>query len=207
MSERNSCELPEGGPQSLVQLSSQRQRHPNDSEQNVYLPLTTFLDQPISHEFNNATNEVRGTEARPTTSNTTRRERRQFTPDFPEEPPPAYNDLFPDGFQQLNESQEITSTEAATISSYPVTLNVGNERKNDRVISDAVEIETHEDEGVLNQSQGQLQTSQLDPELISDTNPALYISSSSHAEENPITSRIDDILSRRQNQVTTQEQT
>ena len=191
----------------MVQLSSQRQRHPNDSEQNVYLPLTTFLDQPISHEFNNATNEVRGTEARPTTSNTTRRERRQFTPDFPEEPPPAYNDLFPDGFQQLNESQEITSTEAATISSYPVTLNVGNERKNDRVISDAVEIETHEDEGVLNQSQGQLQTSQLDPELISDTNPALYISSSSHAEENPITSRSDDILSRRQNQVTTQEQT
>ena len=193
MSERNSCELPEGVPQSLVQLSSQRQRNPNDSEQNVYLPLTTFLDQPISHEFNNATNEVGDTETLPTTSNTATRERRQFTPDFPEGPPPAYNDLFPDGFQQLNESQEITLTEAATISSYPIgVINVGNIPNNDRAISDNVEIETHEDEGVANQSHGELQTSQLDPELLSD--PALNTSSSSHAVENPVTSRSDDIL-------------
>ena len=93
MSERTSCELPEGGPQSLVQLSSQRQRRPNDSEQNVYLPLTTFLDQPISPPATFAANENSQLDIPATNENSTRQVR-QFTPDFPEEPPPAYNDLF-----------------------------------------------------------------------------------------------------------------
>ena len=89
LSERSSCELPEGGPQSLVQLSSQRQRHANDTEQNVYLPLTTFLDQPMQQE--------------------SRDNSHRLTSDLPEEPPPAYNDLFPEGYAiSLNDSQEIT---------------------------------------------------------------------------------------------------
>ena len=113
MSERTSCELPEGGPQSLVQLSSQRQRRPNDSEQNVYLPLTTFLDQPISPPATFAANENSQLYIPATNENSTRQVR-QFTPDFPEEPPPAYNDLFPDGFQQLNESQELATADTSS---------------------------------------------------------------------------------------------
>ena len=147
MSERTSCELPEGGPQSLVQLSSQRQRRPNDSEQNVYLPLTTFLDQPISAPTNTATNVVSQADIPATNDNSSREPIRQFTPDFPEEPPPAYNDLFPEGFQQLNESQEMVSTEASSNSHrlLPHQVLLPNEGdiqiNNDRVQNDSVHIE------------------------------------------------------------------
>ena len=140
MSERTSCELPEGGPQSLVQLSSQRQRRPNDSEQNVYLPLTTFLDQPISAPANTATNVVSQPDILATNDNSSRQPR-QFTPDFPEEPPPAYNDLFPEGFQQLNESQDIASTEAASNSHRLLSNEGGNQVNNDQIQDDSFQME------------------------------------------------------------------
>jgi len=152
MSERTSCELPEGGPQSLVQLSSQRQRRPNDSEQNVYLPLTTFLDQPISPPATFATNESSQPDVLITNENSSRQVR-QFTPDFPEEPPPAYNDLFPEGFQQLNESQEILNTEVSSNSPQLLANETSNEASAD--VIDSIQLER------VNQDVQQLQNDSL----------------------------------------------
>ena len=157
MSERTSCELPEGGPQSLVQLSSQRQRRPNDSEQNVYLPLTTFLDQPISPPATFAANEISQPEIPATNENSTRQVR-QFTPDFPEEPPPAYNDLFPDGFQQLNESQELATTDVSS-NALQVSTNEGSNRAD----TDIIQIEANEDRIQVDSAPIQPVANQNDP--------------------------------------------
>ena len=164
MSERTSCELPEGGPQSLVQLSSQRQRRPNDSEQNVYLPLTTFLDQPISPPATFAANEISQPEIPATNENSTR-QIRQFTPDFPEEPPPAYNDLFPDGFQQLNESQELATTDASS-NALQVSTNEGSNRADSDIIqveanADRIQVDSAPIQPVANQNDPFIENSDL----------------------------------------------
>lgn len=157
MSERTSCELPEGGPQSLVQLSSQRQRRPNDSEQNVYLPLTTFLDQPISPPTTFAANENSQLDIPATNENSTRQVR-QFTPDFPEEPPPAYNDLFPDGFQQLNESQELATADTSS-NALQRSTNEGSNRAD----TDTIQVEANADRIQVDSAAIELVANQNDP--------------------------------------------
>ena len=67
---------------------------------------------------------------------------------------------------------------------------------NDSIIPNSVQVETHEADGIRNQSHIQLQTSQLEPELISDANPILLNPSSGHCIEIPLTSTRDDILNR-----------
>ena len=165
MSERTSCELPEGGPQSLVQLSSQRQRRPNDSEQNVYLPLTTFLDQPISPPATFAANEISQPADIPATNENSTRQVRQFTPDFPEEPPPAYNDLFPDGFQQLNESQELATTDASS-NALQISTNEGSNQADTDIIqveanADRIQVDSAPIEPVANQNDPFIEASDL----------------------------------------------
>jgi len=76
---------------SLAELSSQRHLHP--AEQNIYLPLTTFLEQPIrdqqqrqqQHQHQQQEGYFIGAEVL--------LEGAGF--DYPEEPPPAYSELFP----------------------------------------------------------------------------------------------------------------
>ena len=140
-------------------MSSQRQRRPNDSEQNVYLPLTTFLDQPISPPATFATNESSQPDVLTVNENSTRQVR-QFTPDFPEEPPPAYNDLFPEGFQQLNESQEITTAEA---SSNPLQL-MSSEGSN-QIHSDMVQVDANTDRIQVDSVQTETLMNQIDPSV------------------------------------------
>ena len=169
MSERNSCELPEGGPQSLVQLSSQRQRHLNDTEQNVYLPLTTFLDQPISQENSNA-NEIRENDP---SNNYSRVARRPTTTDFPEEPPPAYNDLFPDNFQRLDESPN-PFTETTTLTEHRVTVNDGSVA-NHHVDSGAVgPFVVGQQDSINNMNEEALANNQGEEDLRTDGHPTIY---------------------------------
>ena len=175
MSERSSCELPEGGPQSLVQLSSQRQRHPNDSEQNVYLPLTTFLDQPISQE-SAAGNEVRVTNV---STDNSGRERLQRTLDFPEEPPPAYTDLFPDGFQVINDIQEMASADIVTFPILPSSSNNDNIANITSSVADSGQTEMQRNRTIPIQNHNSLESSQLaqEPQVIrSDPTPSRCIS-------------------------------
>lgn len=76
----SNCDLPENQqPRSLMELN--RQRHLRQSEANIYLPLTAFVDQ-TSVQL-------------PPTSSETRLPASDghFLPD--EEPPPAYEELFP----------------------------------------------------------------------------------------------------------------
>lgn len=70
---------------SLAELSTQRHLHP--AEQNIYLPLTTFLEQPLRDQQHVQQQEgyFIGAEVL--------LEGAGF--DYPEEPPPAYNELFP----------------------------------------------------------------------------------------------------------------
>lgn len=169
LSERNSCELPEGGPQSLVQLSSQRQRHLNDTEQNVYLPLTTFLDQPISQENSNA-NEIRENDS---SNNYSRVARRPTTTDFPEEPPPAYNDLFPDNFQRLDESPN-PFTETTTLTEHRVTVNDGSVA-NHHVDSGAVgPFVVGQQDSINNMNEEALANNQGEEDLRTDGHPTIY---------------------------------
>lgn len=156
-SERTSCELPEGGPQSLVQLSSQRQRHQNESEQNVYLPLTTFLDQPISQDSSHlsANREIN------ISADYTPRQAYQHAADFPEEPPPAYNDLFPEGYRDTSESLENLTTQdtAHSIQSVPLdsSTNIVSEPT-----GNPVQIETSIVSSSANRTEPSLETSQID---------------------------------------------
>ena len=156
-SERTSCELPEGGPQSLVQLSSQRQRHQNESEQNVYLPLTTFLDQPISQDSSHlsADREIN------ISADYTPRQAYQHATDFPEEPPPAYNDLFPEGYRDTSESLENLTTQdtAHSIQSVPLdsSTNIVSEPT-----GNPVQIETSIVSSSANRTEPSLETSQID---------------------------------------------
>ena len=98
-SANSSCELPEQHqhqPRSLVELN--RQRHLRETESNIYLPLTTFLDQPM-HQG--------GQQPQPQPhqypqghQQTTEVSRGRGLPP-PEEPPPAYDDLFPENHVQV----------------------------------------------------------------------------------------------------------
>ena len=89
---------------SLAELSTQRHLHP--AEQNIYLPLTTFLEQPIRDQqqlqqhhhqqegyFIGAEVLLEGAGL-----------------DFPEEPPPAYSELFPPASVEMEASPEIGSS-------------------------------------------------------------------------------------------------
>lgn len=82
---------------SLAELSTQRHLHP--AEQNIYLPLTTFLEQPIRDQqqvqqqegyFIGAEVLLEGPGL-----------------DYPEEPPPAYSELFPQNSASAEMALEI----------------------------------------------------------------------------------------------------
>ena len=83
----SSCELPEQHqPRSLAELS--RQRHLREPESNVYMPLNTYLDQ--------RNGRGRAYEEGPHHHTESTLQGRNLHIDLPEEPPPAYEELFPD---------------------------------------------------------------------------------------------------------------
>lgn len=88
LSPTTSCEFPDQPViHSLADLSSQRHLH--TTEQNIYLPLTTFLEQPII--INNANQSAGPQETYLIGAEVLV----EGGGDFPEEPPPAYSELFP----------------------------------------------------------------------------------------------------------------
>ena len=102
-STNSSCELPEQHqPRSLAELN--RQRHMRETESNIYLPLTTFLDQPMQQESQQQ-HQVQHPQLPAYSQGDPhphlQQERQQATMEVgrglppPEEPPPAYDDLFP----------------------------------------------------------------------------------------------------------------
>ena len=110
-----SCELPEGHhaqPRSLVELD--RQRGTRETEDNIYLPLTTFVDQPIVG-----------------------RGRGHVTTSIPpEEPPPAYDELFP----EPNVVRDVAADEVGNASFDVVeTENEGAAANNVQTVSERVE--------------------------------------------------------------------
>ena len=91
------------------------------------MPLTTFLDQPISQDSSHlsANRELN------ISADYATRQVYQHATDFPEEPPPAYNDLFPEGYRDTSESLENLTTEdtAHSIQSVPLdnSTNIASE--------------------------------------------------------------------------------
>ena len=87
---------------SLAELSSQRQLH--QAEPNIYLPLTTFLEQPMRHQQQQQLQQQEGyfIGAEVLLENAGL--------DYPEEPPPAYSELYPlPNVSNVEEEVEIES--------------------------------------------------------------------------------------------------
>ena len=85
---------------------------------------------------------------------------------FPDEPPPAYNDLFPNGFHQINSSQEIAALETANLPS--VTAHSSNENAANIITRDGQLDSTGllANQPIIGHNPKPFEPSQLQPELV-----------------------------------------
>ena len=120
------------------------------------MPLTTFLDQPISQDSSHLSANIEIN----LPAEYTPRQAYQHTTDFPEEPPPAYNDLFPEGYHDTVESRENLTTQDSEHSIQSVTressTNIASEPT-----SNPVQIEASIVSSSANRTEPSLETSQI----------------------------------------------
>ena len=121
------------------------------------MPLTTFLDQPISQDSSHlsANRELN------ISADYATRQVYQHATDFPEEPPPAYNDLFPEGYRDTNESLENMTPQDTTHSIQSVPLDSSTNIASEPT-GNPVQIETSIVSSSANRIGPSLESSQID---------------------------------------------